>query len=249
MPPRFYLAEELIAGQHITLSLDASHHAKRVLRLAQDDAITLFNGKGGEFSAHIVDQSKHSTIAEVKNFLDINRESPLNIELAQAVCTNEKMDWIIQKAVELGVTLIQPITTERSLVRLSPTRAAKRLSHWQKIIISACEQCGRNHIPQLQSILPLYEWLDQKKTNNHANKNTCFILSPSAKSRLKSFPEPTADTQLTLVVGPEGGFTQEEEACTTRTEFEPLQLGQRILRTESAALVAIAAMQTLWGDY
>lgn len=248
MSPRFYLEKELITGQHVTLPLEVSHHAKRVLRLGQGDTIILFNGHGGEYSAHITDQSKHGTIVEIECFLDIKRESPLNIELAQAICTNEKMDWIIQKSVELGASLIQPITTERSLVRLSSTRATKRLSHWQRIIISACEQCGRNYIPHLQPILSLHEWLDQKKTNP-VSKNTCFILLPSAKSRLSSFPEPTPDTRLTLVVGPEGGFTQEEETYTIQKKFKPLQLGQRILRTESAALAAIAAMQTLWGDY
>ncbi len=248
MPPRFYLAEKLITGQRINLPPDASHHASRVLRLAQGDAITLFNGETGEFSAHITDHRKHSTTVEIDSFKDIERESPLSIELAQAICTNEKMDWIVQKAVELGVTLIQPITTERSLIRLSAERANKRLLHWQKIIISACEQCGRNQIPHIQPILPLKKWLGEKKTS-HTDKNTCFILSPSAKSHLKSFHEPTLNTRLTLAVGPEGGFTQDEEAYAIHTEFSPLKLGQRILRTESAALAAIASMQTLWGDY
>lgn len=248
MAPRFYIEQEPVVGQRMVLPQAASHHAIRVLRLAPGDTITLFTGKKGEFSAQIAEHSKHSTTVTINQYLDITRESPLKIELAQAICANEKMDWIVQKAVEMGVTRIQPITTTRSLIRLSSERASKRLLHWQKIIIAACEQCGRNHIPDIQPIQSFNHWLDQKKTC-HTDQNTCFILSPTAQARLKAMPEPKADTQLTLAIGPEGGFTPDEEAAAIQAKFTPIQLGQRILRTESAALATIAAMQTLWGDY
>tara|TARA_R110002073_G_scaffold192390_3_gene351195 strand:+ start:1343 stop:2089 length:747 start_codon:yes stop_codon:yes gene_type:complete len=248
MPPRFYYTEEITINQAIELPIDARHHATRVLRLRTGDIVTLFNGKGGEFSAQIAHITKSNTTVLINKHYAIERESPLIIELAQAICINEKMDWIIQKSVEVGVTYIQPIITDRSVVRLSNERAFKRLQHWQKIVISACEQCGRNHLPQVLPLISLTDWLHIKNLDD-ASHNSCFMLSPSATERLKYFPTPPSNTRLTVVVGPEGGFTPEEEKNILRTGFTPLCLGKRILRTESAALATIAAMQTLWGDY
>jgi 16S rRNA (uracil1498-N3)-methyltransferase len=173
--------------------------------------------------------------------------------LVQAVSSNEKMDWIIQKSVELGVNSIQPVTANRSVVRLSKERANKRLLHWQQVIIAACEQCGRNRIPKLLPLLTLSDWFsqqfeDEQKNieNRHAHN---FLLSVTANERLSGFPLPMTETPLILLVGPEGGFTIEEEKTAYAAGFVSICLGQRILRTESAALAAIAAMQTLWGDY
>lgn len=248
MHARFYHPAEIAIGQLIELSVENKHHAARVLRLKKGDAITIFNGYGGEFSAHIKTISKSNTTVLIDAYHDLDRESPLHIELAQAICVNEKMDWIIQKAVELGVTFIQPVTTARSIVHLSDERSFKRLQHWQRIVISACEQCGRNHLPQVLPLITLLEWLSQKKTAQ-SEHNIHFMLSTTAIEGLRDIPRPPADASLALVIGPEGGFTQEEEAAILHTGFIPLRLGKRILRTESAALASISAMQSLWGDY
>ena len=157
---RFYCPIEIATGQIIELPANVAHHAARVLRLEQGDEITLFNGNGGEFSAIIARISKSGTMVEVAEQLDIERESPLNITLVQAVCASEKMDWIVQKGVELGVSRIQPIVTNRSMVKLAGERADKRVRHWQQIVISACEQCGRNRVPQVLPLLSLPDWLD-----------------------------------------------------------------------------------------
>lgn len=248
MHARFYHSAEIVIGQLIELSAENKHHAARVLRLRKGDSITLFNGNGGEFSAHIENISKSGTTVLINTYHAIECESPLHIELAQAICINEKMDWIIQKTVELGVAYIQPITTARSIVHLSDERSSKRLQHWQKIIVSACEQCGRNHLPHILPLISLPEWLSKKKTGKSSG-DLCLMLSTTATEGLKGISKPPIGANLALVIGPEGGFTQEEEAAILHTGFIPLRLGKRILRTESAALAAIAALQALWGDY
>ena len=248
MHARFYHPEEITPGKIIELSAENKHHAARVLRLKNGKPITLFNGLGGEFSAHIEAISKSSATVLIDAYHNIDRESPLSIELAQAICVNEKMDWIIQKSVELGITRIQPVFTARSIVHLSDERSSKRLQHWNRIIISACEQSGRNYLPQALPLIPLAEWLSRKKASHHAN-DVHLMLSTKATNDLKSMPKPPADANITLVVGPEGGFTAKEETAISYSGFIPLRLGKRVLRTESAALAAIAAIQALWGDY
>lgn len=248
MHARFYHPAEITLGQLIELSAENKHHAARVLRLKRGDTITLFNGHGGEFSAHIEHISKSSTTVLIDAYHDIECESPLQIELAQAICVNEKMDWIMQKAVEMGVTSLQPITTTRSIVHLSDERSSKRLQHWQKIVISACEQCGRNQLPPILPLISLVQWLSKKKTTQSSNA-LCLMLSTTATKSLKDLPKPSTGANVALVIGPEGGFTQEEEVAILHTGFIPVRLGKRILRTESAALAATAALQALWGDY
>ena len=252
--PRFYYPGEITAGRIIELPANAAHHAARVLRLEQGDEITLFNGNGGEFSAIIARIGKSGTIVAVEKQIAIERESPLNITLVQTVCASEKMDWIMQKGVELGVSRIQPIATNRGVVRLAGERADKRARHWQQIVISACEQCGRNHLPQVLPLLSLSDWLggqmtERKNAGDGAPHNLCFMLSPTAEKSLRDFPEAATVAALTLLVGPEGGFAPEEEAAARATGFVPLRLGARVLRTETAALAAVAALQALWGDY
>ncbi|GKS68442.1 16S rRNA (uracil1498-N3)-methyltransferase [Nitrosomonas sp. PY1] len=248
MHARFYHPAEITVGQCIALSHENKHHAMRTLRLKKGDSITLFNGRGGEFSAHIqvIDNSDVKVLVE--NFLRQERESPVVIELAQAICTNEKMDWIIQKAVELGVNRIQPISTERSIVQLSNERASKRLIHWEKIIISACEQSGRNHLPQIFPLISLSKWLNQKQLI-HTDRETRLMLSPTSKQYLKNIARPVNHDSITLMVGPEGGFSQTEELSILHSEYTSIRLGSRILRTETAGLAIIAAIQTLWGDF
>ena len=252
--PRFYCPEKIAAGQTIELPASVAHHALRALRLEQGDEMILFNGNGGEFKAVIARIGKNGAAVVIEKYLNIERESPLVIKLAQAVCVSDKMDWIVQKGVEMGVSQIQPLITKLSMVRLSGERAERRMKHWQQVVISACEQCGRNHIPQVLPLIPLPGWLgaqisEGENLNNGFPPNSCFMLSPTAKKSLRDFSGYSTVTAITLLVGPEGGFTPEEEAAALVAGFIPLRLGERILRTESAALAAVAAMQTLWGDY
>lgn len=248
MHARFYHPESISIGQHLALSNDNSHHAFRVLRLKAGDTINLFTGLGGEFVARIETINKSGITVLVLEYLTRDRESPLKIELAQAVCVNEKMDWIIQKAVELGISRIQPVTTVRSIVHLSGERSAKRLQHWQKIIISACEQCGRNQLPQIKPLITLPEWLSHKITM-FTDHEIRLMLSTHSEQRLRDLPQPTVGANIVICVGPEGGFTEDEERAMIHAKFMPLHLGKRIFRTETAALAALAALQTLWGDF
>jgi 16S rRNA (uracil1498-N3)-methyltransferase len=252
--PRFYCPEKIAVGQVIELPASVAHHALRVLRLEQNDELILFNGNGGEFQGIIEHIGKNGIAALIEKHLNIERESPLVITLAQAMCVNEKMDWILQKAVELGVSRIQPLNTKLSIVRLSGGRAEKRMNHWQQIVISACEQCGRNRIPQVLPLASLPSWLAMQinqweNSSDSTLPDSYFMLSPTARKSLHDFPKPSATAALTVLVGSEGGLMPEEEAAALVAGFIPLRLGKRILRTESAALAAVAAMQALWGDY
>jgi 16S rRNA (uracil1498-N3)-methyltransferase len=172
-----------------------------------------------------------------------NRESPLPILLAQALSSSEKMDWVIQKATELGVTAIQPLATERSVAKLSTERAEKRLKHWQQVAISACEQCGRNVLPIIHPPLDIMAWL----RNMQNNADTKLILLPKNAAPLHTQPKPQGS--VTIMIGAEGGFSQAESDNALSCGFTPIRLGSRILRTETAAIVGLSALQTLWGDF
>ena len=252
--PRFYYPDQINVGESIELSYGATHHAANVLRLEKGDRVTLFNGKGGEFLAFIRRINKVAILVSIEKFINVEHESPLQITLAQSICTNIKMDLIIRKAVELGVNNIQPILAKRCLVKLSGKRELKRVQHWEQIIISACEQCGRNRVPGVSSPVTLSSWLSrqgamQKKLNNEPTEKLYFMLSPTSKMGLYDFSKNLSVTELALLVGPEGGFTLDEDAAALMAGFSSLRLGSRTLRTESAALAAIAALQTIWGDY
>lgn len=252
--PRFYCPIEISPGQIIELPASIAHHAARVLRLEHGAELILFNGHGGEYQSVIAQISRNSAAVVIEKHVPIERESQLSVTLAQANCASEKMDWIVQKAVELGVNRIQPLATKLSVVRLSVERGAKRLDHLRKVVISACEQCGRNLIPEVLPPAPLQDWLGQqviyrKNSAGAASLNSFFMLSPAAKEGLRYYSRTSPMTAVTLLVGPEGGFARDEEAAALVAGFLPLRLGVRILRTESAALAAVAAMQALWGDY
>lgn len=252
--PRFYYPEKIDVNQVVELPANAMHHAVHVLRLEQGNKVTLFNGKGGEFTASVERTNKKSTLCLIKEYLNVERESPVHISLAQGICANAKMDWIVRKTVELGVGDIQPIATKRSLVKLSNERAQKRVKHWHQIVISACEQCGRNRLPRVFPPMLLSDWLDgqihaQKNLSEDISQNLFFILSPIAEKRLRDFSNLSAVSKVTLLVGPEGGFTSAENVTVSAAEYIPLRLGRRTLRTESAAIAAISALQALWGDY
>jgi 16S rRNA (uracil1498-N3)-methyltransferase len=249
--PRFYCPGEICTGKEMELPARAAHHASRVLRLERGAKLILFNGNAGEFLSVIAHIGKNGVSVVPEKHLDIERESQLVITLAQAVCASEKMDWIVQKAVEMGVNRIQPLATKLSVIKLTGERAERRINHWQHVAVSACEQCGRNRIPQVLALTSLHAWLGMQACDgrNNVPADLYFMLSPGAKRSLRDFPRHSTSTAINLLVGPEGGFTTDEEAAALVAGFASLSLGPRILRTETAALAAIAAMQTLWGDY
>lgn len=239
MPPRFFCPMPLTAGATIELPAEVAHHADRVLRLKAGETVTLFNGEGGEFPAELVSLGKkaHATLGERQS---TERESPLEVSLAQSLVSSDKMDWVLQKAVELGVSRIQPVASTRSVVKLSTERAEKRMEHWRQVVISACEQCGRNTLPQLEPLQSLPRHL---ATPGNALR---LFLSPWASERIHDLARPA---RVELLVGPEGGFTDEEEQAARAAGFRPVSLGPRVLRTETAGLAALSALQTLWGDF
>ena len=234
--PRFYCSQEIPATGTFRLPAQVAHHAVRVLRLGKEEEIVLFDGKGGEFRCRVLD----SASVEILEQIAMDRESKLSVTLVQALAASEKMDWVVQKAVELGAKSIQIVETRRSTVRLSGERAKRREGHWTNVAISACEQCGRNRIPEMLPIVPLEVWLPTPRQGKK------LLLSPMGKS-LRDFSQP--DGEIFLLIGPEGGLAPEEEALALSCGFEAMKLGPRILRTETAGLAAISALHALWGDF
>jgi 16S rRNA (uracil1498-N3)-methyltransferase len=240
--PRFYLDQPLAPGARLNLPPGPARHAARALRLAVDDTVVLFNGCGGEYAARIERINKDEVAIAITGFADVERESPLDVILAQGISSGERMDYTLQKAVELGVTAIQPIAAKRSVVKLAGDRVERRVAHWQGVVASACEQCGRNRVPPVAAPLPLAHWLAQAQT-----RTRLLFLSPTASMRLADLAAPVG--RDSLVAGPEGGFEGDEIAALEAAGAVPVRLGARVLRTETAALAALAAMQTLWGDF
>ncbi|MEW6415686.1 MAG: 16S rRNA (uracil(1498)-N(3))-methyltransferase [Pseudomonadota bacterium] len=240
-PPRFYLAQALAPGARLDLPPGPARHAARALRLAPGDTVTLFNGRGGEYAARIERIHKDEVAVAITGFSDVERESRLRVMLAQGISSGERMDYTLQKAVELGVGAIQPIAARRSVVKLAGERSERRVAHWQGVVASACEQCGRNQVPLVAPPLSLADWLGTQP------RVRLLYLSPLAEARLADLPAPTGVD--CLVAGPEGGFEADEIAMLVAAGAVPVRLGPRVLRTETAALAALAAMQTLWGDF
>ncbi|PPC87644.1 MAG: 16S rRNA (uracil(1498)-N(3))-methyltransferase [Methylotenera sp.] len=240
---RFYSAEKLSIGAVIPLSVSAATHATRALRLNVGDKIKLFNGDGFDYNCELISIKKNEVISSVKSSQKIGSESALSIRLLQGISSGDRMDYTIQKAVELGVKEIQPISTERSVVKLSQERAQKRLEHWQNIVISACEQSGRAFVPKVLAPLSLSHWL----ANNPFKDDTRILLNPIGAAKLANIAKPNG--KITLLIGAEGGLSQHEIDAATSQGFQSIILGPRILRTETAALTAIASMQILWGDF
>jgi 16S rRNA (uracil1498-N3)-methyltransferase len=236
MVPRFYLDAPLRAGSVCNLSEDAAHHAVHVLRLREQDEVTLFNGLGGEYAARIASMQRLRISIDILQHREIERESPLRVTLVQAVSAGEKMDSTVRKAVELGVAQIQPVLATRSVARPKGERAEGRRAHWQKVVIAACEQCGRNRIPEVQPLIALADY--------QAGEGMKILLSPRAERPLSKMD----GTEFILAAGPEAGFTAEEEAALANAGFVPASLGPRVLRTETAAVAALAALNALRGD-
>ncbi len=237
--PRFYIDATLRAGSTCVLPEDSAHHAVHVLRVRAGDAIVLFNGRGGEFPSRIAGIERLKVRVDILSHDPVERESPLRVTLVQGISAGEKMDFTIRKAVELGVAEIQPVLAAASVARPTGERAAARQGHWQRIALSACEQCGRNRIPPVHALLPamLYRAEDE---------GTKILLSPRSE---RAFSKATFTPPITLAAGPEAGFNEEEEAVFLRAGFVPLRLGPRVLRTETAALAALAALNALQGDF
>ena len=240
---RLYVPTPLQPDTTCTLPAAQAHHAARVLRLAAGDAVTLFNGDGAEYAGTLSRASRGHVTVEVTSRVEVDREPPLAVTLGQAISGGERMDYTLQKAVELGVSAIQPLSSVRSVVKLDAARAERRLAHWLTVVQGACEQSGRNRVPPVAPIAGLREWLG-RGTAGHA---LAVLLSPRAETRLRDVPRPAG--AVVLLAGPEGGYAPEEEEMAGRAGYTPVRLGPRVLRTETAAVAALAAMQTLWGDF
>lgn len=238
--PRFYIPFELAIGASVTLPDKVAHHCQ-VLRLATGDPIVIFNGTGGSYVASLTAFEKKRVTADVKLFDPREVELSYAITLAQALPEASKMDWIIEKAVELGVAGIQPLTTQRCVTRLSDERAEKRRSHWQAVIESASEQCGRNRLAHLGNIHSLTTWINQQDLHRR------LILSPDAEQSLSDWARHHPAQAVTLMIGPEGGFTDQELLLAVNQGAIPLSMGERVLRTETAGLCAIAILNSHWG--
>jgi len=239
---RFFIDPPLETGARLQLPERAAHHAARVLRLRIGDPVTLFDGRGGEYAATIVSRPRDGVSVEVGAWHEVERESPLGIVLAQGISSAERMDLTVQKAVELGVATIQPLDTEKSVVRLDARRAESRLAHWRRIVVSACEQCGRNRLPEVRPPLSISALCEVTPVEGPR-----WLLAPEASTRLRDAAH-ALPKGLVMAAGPEAGFSDAETRALLAAGYTPVQLGPRVLRTETAALAAIAALNAIAGD-
>jgi 16S rRNA (uracil1498-N3)-methyltransferase len=241
--PRFFVPLDLAAavtGTVVELPDAAAHHATRVVRLGAGDALTLFAGTGGECAATITRIDKRGVAVRIDGFVPVERESALRVTLAQGIAANDAMDYAIRKATELGVTAIQPLVTARSAPLPPGERGDRRLAHWRQVVIAACEQCGRNRLPEVLAPRPLAAWLP-------AWRGGGIVLAPGAGHGLAALPAPAAP--IALLIGPEGGLAADEVAAALRAGLTAVELGPRVLRSETAAIAALAALHALWGDF
>ena len=237
--PRIFHAGTLNAQAELDLSESAAKHVARVLRLREQSPLVIFNGEGGEYKAHINAIEKHRVAVKLDEFNERNVESPLRIVLAQGISRGERMDYTLQKAVELGITKIVPLLTEHCVVELKGDRLERRLDHWRGVIIGACEQCGRNRLPELLPVTTLQAWLTTPV------EGTRLLLDHRAEGSINSLD---ATSSFTLLIGPEGGLAPEEQRHALSSGYKGIRLGPRVLRTETAALVALTALQARFGD-
>ena len=235
---RFFIDAPLSLGEH-ELPEAQAHYIGRVLRMAEGDALQLFDGSGNEFRGTLLEVGKKRVVVRLDESFAGQVESPLQIHLGQGLSRGERMDWAIQKATELGVNEITPIFSERCEVRLKDERADKRLAHWRQVAVSACEQCGRSRVPMIHPPLMLADWTKQTQADLK------LVLHPVAEP-LESHAKPAT---LAFLIGPEGGLSDAEVAQAHAAGFLPARLGPRVLRTETAPVVALAIAQQLWGDF
>lgn len=237
--PRIYTPQALADNTSIALETGASQHLARALRMQVGDALTLFDGSDGEFPAVITQVDRKQVVAHTGTRCDSSVESPLAVHLGIAISRGDRMDWVVQKATELGVTAVTPLFTARSEVKLAPERAEKKIRHWQQVAISACEQCGRNRLPLVHPLTGLDHWLENTVAQGK------FVLHHRALSAPAATEQPQS---VALLIGPEGGLSPEEISAAEKAGYSALRLGPRVLRTETAPLAAIAILQSQWGD-
>jgi len=238
--PRIFIATALKSKQEITLDISASNHLLQVLRLKVNDSLIVFDDSQGEYMAIITAINKHRAVVLVEEFIQRDRESPLQIHLGQGISRGEKMDFTVQKAVELGVNTITPLFTEYCNVKLEGERLMNRMRHWQGVAISAAEQSGRCYIAKVLPAQTLEDWIAKAA-------GLCLILDPCAANKFSTIKD--RPSCVTLLVGPEGGLSDKEIIFAEQNKFLPTKLGPRILRTETAALAAISILQAKWGDF
>jgi 16S rRNA (uracil1498-N3)-methyltransferase len=229
-------------GNEYALPDAVAHHALRVLRLAVGDRIALFTGDGGEFAATLVRADKRDAIARIEGFAAVERESQLPVTLVQGITANDAMDHVVRRSVELGVAVIQPVLTTRSARIPDGERGEKRLDHWRQIVVSACEQCGRNRIPEVRDVTTLESWLASRDPAVAG-----LVMAPTADVSIAALSRPR--NALDLLVGPEGGFAPNEIALAQTGGMTAIRIGPRVLRAETAALASLAAINALWGDF
>lgn len=239
---RIFIGQKLSLNQHITLDSQASNYVIQVLRLDLNDSLLVFDGYNlGEFRAIITTVNKRNAIIAIEEFIAVNKESPLTINLLQGVSRGEKMDFTIQKTVELGVNTITPIFTQYCNVKLAGERLVSKIEHWQGVAISAAQQSGRCLVPKILPAQDFIACFDVLQKNN-----LCLVLDPKADIRITQIPQ--KPDNITILVGPEGGLSDQEIVLAKQNNFIPISLGPRILRTETAALTAISVLQSKWGD-
>lgn len=236
--PRIFINQPLGEHQHVDLPRDTSHYLSRVLRLSVDAELRIFNGQGGEYQARISEASKNSVSLAVGGFNATDNSSPLHIHLGISISKGDRMDFVVQKATELGVSEISLLISERTEVKLKGDRIEKRIDHWQKVAISACEQCGCNRVPIIHPPVNLRDWV------RNCQEPVKLVMQPGTS---KTF-EQEKPGSVALLVGPEGGFSDQEIETANQAGFGSITLGPRILRTETAPLVAISLLQHHWGD-
>jgi len=239
--PRFYCPQPLVNGSTIELPEAVAHHL-HVVRLQSGAALTLFNGEGGQYRATLIESGKRRATAVIDQHEAIDAEAPYPVTLAQGLPEGSKMDWIIEKAVELGVTAIQPLAAARSVVRLSGDRLEKRQAHWHGVIVAASEQCGRNRLAHLLPMADVQPWL----SSTAGAGPTRILLSPRATESLAGWARCNPPQAVTLLIGPEGGLTPQEEDAAVAAGALSLSMGPRVLRTETAGLAALAVLAGAW---
>lgn len=237
---RIWVEEPLTKGSELTLPKGAAHHLSRVLRSRIKDQVTLFNGDGFDYCATIKAITRDKTVVVINNQSGKEAPCPIDIHLGLAISKGQRMDFAIQKAVELGVNAITPLITSRTVVRLNAEKAEQRKRHWQQIVIAACEQSGRRSVPQVYPVTKLEAWIENHEVYG-------IVLDPSAQTSLADLTKP--EEPLYLVAGPEGGLSSSEIDLLGHKGFNRVRLGPRVLRTETAPLAAIAAIQMRWGDF
>jgi 16S rRNA (uracil1498-N3)-methyltransferase len=236
--PRLHCAEPLQPGLQLALPAGAARHVQ-VLRLQPGDTVTLFDGRGGEYEAAIEHMGRSEVRVEVREHRALECETAVQVHLAVGMPANERMDWLVEKATELGVASIQPLLMERSVLRLAGERAQKKQAHWQGVAIAACEQCGRNRVPPVHAVRPFAEWLAMQERAGH-------LLSLRAGTQ--AIASIAGLREITLLSGPEGGLAPAEEAAAAARGWSPVQLGPRVLRAETAPLAAIAVLTLAGAD-